>query len=82
VTAEARTQKSTNDSAPNHGISKNAVACNKNMARKTFLPPILSERMGHTSLPAVSDTDTITMKPEAKAAPAPLTEPAIALASE
>jgi hypothetical protein len=52
------------------------------MATKTFLPPILSERMGHTSLPAVSDTDTMTMKADARAAPAPLTEPAIALASE
>src|ERR671917_2238166 len=77
-----RAQKTTNDPTASVGMSKNAAACKENMARKTARPPNLSERVGHRSRPAASDTEITTTKAAARAAEAPPIEPAIALASE
>src|SRR5215212_5081159 len=74
--------KQAKDPAPSTGIKRKAAACTRNIARNTLAPPILSERIGHTSRPAVSDNATIITKPEATAAVAPPIESAIALASE
>src|SRR5215204_4701240 len=80
--SRGETQNNAKDPAPSTGIKRKAAACIRNIARNTLAPPILSERIGHTSRPAVSDTATIITKPEATAAVAPPIEPAIALASE
>jgi hypothetical protein len=64
------------------GISKNAIACKENIAKKTVRPPILSERAGQRSLPTASVTEIVTTKAAARAVEAPPIEAAIGWASE
>src|ERR671916_1113046 len=77
-----RAQKTTNDPTANVGISKNAVACKENMAKKTVRPPSLSERAGQRSLPTASVTEIAATKAAARAVEAPPIEAAIGWASE
>src|SRR5829696_1262086 len=77
-----RAQKNSNDPTASVGISKNAAACKQNIAKNTPRPPIVSDRAGHRSRPAASDTEMIMMKAAARAAEAPPIELAITLASE
>src|SRR5919202_4578106 len=77
-----RAWKTTNDPTVKAGISKNAMACKENIAKKTVRPPILSEKAGQRSLPTASVTEIVTTKAAARAVEAPPTEAAIGWASE